>query len=119
MDQEQFVNAVKEVVRDSSIDGLVQILENPPGRSPDRKLIELSSWYTKLDADQQLHVKGVIEMAVNTGIFGLLCVIDGVRAVKKSSDSIDGAFKLSFIHGKEESIINDPELDYLHDLYNS
>ena len=119
MDQEQFVNAVKEVVRDSSIDGLVQILENPPGRSPDRKLIELSSWYTKLDADQQLHVKGVIEMAVNTGIFGLLCVIDGVRSVKESSDSVDRVFKLSIIEGNEEIILNDPGDEYLHDLYNS
>jgi len=119
MDQEQFVNAVKEVVRDSSIDEVVQNLEKPAGRNPDRKLVDLSSWYHNLDVDQKSHLKGVIQLAVDHSIFGLFCVLDGVRPVVQPLDKVDIVFRLSVIEGEKESLLNDPADNYLHDIYNA
>lgn len=119
MDQKEFVNAIKEVVRDDSILGVTQKLEKPPGRTPEAKLVMASTWYNNLDYDQKAVVKAIIEMAVNETVFGFLCVIDGVRSVNKTVAE-QGTFKLSFVNGDKESILNGTESDdYLHDMFNS
>lgn len=118
MDQEEFINVVKDVVRDSSIEGTITNLEKPPGRKPNPKLLETSVWYNKLDYDQKKHIKNIIEMSVNDGIFGFLCVIDGVRSVEEDPE-IEGVFKLSYVKDGKEVILNNPENEYLHDIYNS
>lgn len=119
MDQEKFVNIIKEVVKDLAIEGSIRNLDKPAGRSSDIKLVEASEWCNTLDDNQKIQVKNIIEMAVDDSIFGFLCVIDGVRTIKDSIDSEEGVFKLSYIENKMESILNDPEDNYLHDIYNS
>lgn len=119
MDQEEFVEVIKMVVRDSSTNGFQKKLENPPGRSPDKKLIDLSNWYNTLDEQQKLNVKGIIAMAVDESVFGFLCVLDGVRSIAENLEDSDAYLKLTYVNGVTENVLNNPNDDYLHDLYNA
>jgi hypothetical protein len=114
MNGEQFVNAIQRYVRDASVANQIASLNNPPGRRPPEILKRRSEWFRGLSADQQEFVKSIIADAVNSGIFGLLCVIDGVRVV----DDEKGRFELRYI-ATETSIINESENAFLHDIYNA
>lgn len=55
MTTETFIDVVKEVVRDASINSVETLLHQVPGRSPDKRLVALSAWHTALsDSDKQM-----------------------------------------------------------------
>jgi hypothetical protein len=60
-------------------------------------------------------VSAVIATAVDGALFGLLCVLDGVRAVEDGE--IKGEFRLHYIKGGV-AVLNGPDAPFLHDLYN-
>src|SRR5262249_53457570 len=97
MNGEQFVEAIKLYVRDSSVENQLASLADPPGRRPPEALKRRSEWYRGLSVDQQEFVKTIVVDAVNSGIFGLLCVIDGVRVV----DDEKGKFELRYLEDKQ------------------
>lgn len=114
MTTETFIDVVKEVVRDASVDSVETLLRHVPGRSPDKRLVALSAWHTALsDTDKQM-VTQVIKEAVDEAVFGFLCVLDGVSVVEPDS----GDFEVRYIR-KGEGVVLTPneEADYLHDLY--
>ncbi|MCL4639686.1 MULTISPECIES: hypothetical protein [Olivibacter] len=117
MTQEQFVDALKIAVTESSVKGVVSALESPPGRKPKDLYKKLSEWYNGLDAADKNMVVDIVRLSIDHGVFGFLCVIDGVRAIAGGDKS--GEFTLSYKDVDGESILNDPNEDYLHDLYNA
>lgn len=117
MTQEQFVDALKIAVAESSVKSVVATLEDPPGRKPRELYKKLSEWYKGLDPKSKDMVVDVVKLSVDHGVFGLLCVIDGVRAITDGDKS--GEFVLSYKDDDGEFILNNPNEDYLHDLYNA
>lgn len=117
MTQEQFVDALKIAVTESSVKGVVSILESPPGRTPKNLYKKLSEWFNGLDAAGKNMVVDIVKLSIDHGVFGFLCVIDGVRAIADGDKN--GEFALIYKNGGGESILNDPNEDYLHDLYNT
>src|SRR5688500_9309459 len=117
MNQEKFVEIIKEEVTNSAIKGLVKVLSNPPGRRPDESLVKLSEFYNQFGEDQKQKINEIISMAVNSGVFGFLCILDGVRSINESFDN-RGSLKLSYINGNNgaETILNDEQENYLHDI---
>jgi hypothetical protein len=116
MNTENFVASVKEVVRNPAIDGVQSILENPPGRSPHKTLLELSAWYKTLPETDRSHVKEIIKKSVDSALFGFLCVIDGVRSF--DPDGNDGTLEVLYHRpGKTVSLAPNEDSDYLHDIY--
>lgn len=116
MNANNFVDVLKVVVKDSSIEGTISILESPPGRRPLKELIDLSNFYNGLTEDNKKLINQIIECAVDNTLFGMLCVIDGVRAIENSDDK--GELILTYKKGDSLSNILNKDKD-LHDLYNS
>ena len=118
MNTESFVDILKEVVRNSSVKSVETTLEYVPGRSPDRRLVELSTWYHSLAERDKYFLRQVVAESVDSALFGFLCVLDGVRAVEPDGNS--GDFEVRY-HRNGDSIVLSPneEAGYLHDLYNA
>ncbi len=114
MTTETFIDVVREVVRNASINSVESLLHHVPGRSPDQRLVAFSAWHTALAEPDQLMITQVIEQAVDDALFGFLCVLDGVRVVESES----GEFEL-FYRRKGKRVVLSPneEAGYLHDLY--
>ncbi|MGI4851128.1 MAG: hypothetical protein ACRYGR_04240 [Janthinobacterium lividum] len=117
MNKEEFVNKLIIAVRDSGIEGLIKLLIKPPGRSPSKSLIEMSTWYNNLTSSDQEMLKKVIIEAIDGSIFGFLCVLDGVRAVKDRSG--EDHFDLTYTLDGETSHLTNEQEEYLHDIYHS
>ncbi|HGF7155892.1 TPA: hypothetical protein AB5C39_004072, partial [Vibrio mimicus] len=111
MDKVEFVKVIKEVVESSSVENIIENLFDPPGRSPDKRLLEQSKWFKSLPSGDQALVQSLIEDAVRESIFGMFCVLDGVRSIASDNSSMN----IQLIIG--DSLINDIESEYLHDIY--
>ena len=117
MNQEEFIRIIKIAVEQPSIDGVVSNLKQPPGKQPEQSLVQLSVWFNQLNDVEKGQVKNIIKMAVNHSIFGFLCVLDGVRSIRETNDGIDPVLKLIYDDSEKEIVLNDPEQDFLHDIY--
>jgi hypothetical protein len=116
MNAKEFVEVLKEVVEKSSAEGVIETMVQPHGRKPDVKLLNRSEWYNKLTDEDKKMVNEVVVESVQSALFGFLCVLDGVRSIEE--DENKGMLKLCFEKDGQQVLINDPNEDYLHDLYN-
>ena len=115
MDSEEFILAIKNVVRDSAIEDTIENLEDPPGRKVPELERKRSEWFNNLPEGDRRNVESIIVDAVNEALFGLLSVLDGARAIEDSGDK----GQLILTHkGVKENLLNDPDKIGLHDLYN-
>jgi hypothetical protein len=117
MKSDEFVKVIKEVVKNSAISGTLKNLELPPGRKPAKELIELSNWYNKLDNKNKMMLQRVLDMATDSCMFGFLAVIDGVRSMEDVKDK--GELELYYVNGGIKERLNNPNEEYLHDIYKS
>lgn len=115
MNSEQFISAIKKVVRECAIEDTVENLEDPPGRkAPEAEKLR-SDWFNGLAEDERSMVESIVSDAVDEALFGLLSVIDGARAIEDGEDK----GRLALIYkGLNEELLNDPDKIGLHDLYN-
>lgn len=117
MNNELFIELIKMHVRDAAIEDVISKLNKPPGRKPRERHVTQSQWFNQLSTDDKNSVKEVVQEAVDEAIFGFLAVLDGVRAVEDSSEH-KGEFILMYgLEGVNERL-NDPDKEYLHDIYN-
>ena len=116
MNPGKFIDALREVVRDAAIEDSLSTLAHPPGRNPPQKLREASEWFRSLDKDQQQLLISIVSGAVDSAVFGFLCVLDGVRQVEDGRAK--GCFELRYI-GVDSILLNAPDDAMLHDLYNA
>ena len=116
MNNVEFVEAIKRVVRDSAIEGTVRLYTNPPGRAPEQDLVEMSKWYHSLSDSDKAMVHRVVRDSVNMAIFGFLSVLSGVRPIETKPPE-RGELKLYWDNGTEQTLINDFDQQFLHELY--
>ncbi len=117
MNNELFIELIKMHVRDAAIEDVILKLNKPPGRKPRQRHVAQSQWFNQLSTDDKNNVKEVVQEAVDEAIFGFLAVLDGVRAVEDSSEH-NGEFKLMYGREDGEDRLNDPDKEYLHDIFN-
>jgi hypothetical protein len=116
MQAQQFVDAIKIAVVDGSIQSIKSNLSQPPGRKPEQKLVEMSAWYNKLTDEDKKMVLRIVRESIETSVFGFLCVLDGVSAIEDGE--VKGKLNLFYEkHGKQQ-LLNDPQEEYLHDIFN-
>jgi hypothetical protein len=115
MNQEEFIEIIKLLVRDASIEGVEKKWSNPPGRAPRKELIEISNWYNNLDESNRSKLLLAVKDAVHHSIFGFLTILDDVT---KSTEK-EGRYELYFVTPDKKYLLNDPNEEYLHDIYNS
>jgi len=70
-----------------------------------------------LDTPNKEWLQEIIKLAVGESIFGILCVIDGVRQIESTLEK--GELFLEFRKNGETIRLNDPNQEYLHDIFNS
>jgi len=119
MNQEKFIELIKSEVEQPAIDGVIKSLEKPAGRQPEKSLVEMSIWFNKLNGEEKQQIARIIQLSVTQSIFGFLAVIDGVASILESSEDDDPTLKLIYIDTKNEVLLNDPEEEFLHDIYRS
>lgn len=115
MGPEEFIKRVKRVVEDPAVSGCVESYRDPPGRQPAEDLLELSRWYNGLSEENQRMVEKAMRDAVQTSIFSFLCALDGVSAFTQPGE---GELELYYVHGSSRVLLNDPDAEELHDIYN-
>lgn len=113
MNAELFVDIIKKVVTESSIKGIESMLKSPPGRKPRKDLLEMSRYYNESTEEERVIINKIIKLSVDNGVFGFLCVLDGVRAIE---DGVDKG-GLTLTYKKDVEIILNKDED-LHDFYN-
>ncbi|WP_064792214.1 hypothetical protein [Shewanella woodyi] len=113
MNAKEFVDVIKKVVRDSSIKGVISLLKSPPGRKPKEELLEMSKFYNERTIDEKKIIQNIIELSVDNSVFGVLCVLDGVRAIEDE----ESKGQLTLTYEKDEKVILNKNED-LHDYYN-
>lgn len=104
MDGNEFVDAIKLVVRDRACEDTISIAESPPGRRVSLGIKARADWLKSLnDADRKM-VESIIKDGVDNAIFGLFCVVDGVRTIEDAPDK--GNFELRYVKGGVSAILN-------------
>jgi hypothetical protein len=62
MNAEEFVRAIQSEVQEPTAQGLIELLEQPPGRKPRADVMALSQWYNALSHDDQQRLREVVQM---------------------------------------------------------
>jgi len=115
MDSEEFVRVVKLTCSDNKGEENVRSLRNPPGRRPSAKLQRLSKWFHQLSPENQAGLAEALNDAAEGAVFGLLCILDGVRAIESGPDK--GRLELYYVNGEQRVLLNDPAREELHNLF--
>ncbi|MDX5631064.1 MULTISPECIES: hypothetical protein [unclassified Brenneria] len=115
MDTQEFIDVLNTVVRDAAVEDTISILESPPGRKPAKELIKLSEFYNKQNEESKLLINKIMKYVADDAVFGMLCVIDGVRAIE---DDNKGELILNYQNAKNSTVTLNANKD-LHDIFNA
>jgi hypothetical protein len=113
MDSRQFIQAIRVAVRQPAIHETMDILGAPPDRVVSSEKEELATWINSLSALEKKYLERALSEAVDSALFGFLCVLDGVRVIE--DDEEKGDFELWY-KGEIDTLVNS-DIDFLHDLY--
>jgi hypothetical protein len=76
---DQFLRFVIERARNNVIEGVQENLnDGPPGRTPSPDAVARHRWFRNLSPEDQSRVSDIIRESVDSAIFGVLVVLDGV-----------------------------------------
>ena len=118
MDDEGFVEAVKEGVLEATVEDMIAQFASPSGRKPKEAKIQLSRWYNAQTEASKWHIRQVVKESAHTALFGLFCVLDGVRLIHEVLRK--GRLRLVLETEAGEIILSDnQEISDLHDLLNA
>lgn len=117
MNTESFVKKVKNSQRISTKDALIRLLEAPPGRKPRKSLVQLSIWYNQLSEDDKKNLEKVILETIDSTLFGFFCILDHVGFIEDDPEKTK--FELYGINKGKKILINDPNQEEMHNIYNS
>jgi hypothetical protein len=115
VNREHFVDAIRTAVYDSTVTGTISNLSSPRGRKPKEDLVAMSKWFNGLAFHDRQQVERVIEMAAGDAVFGILCVLDGVRVIEDRPDK--GVLDLRYRRGDLDVSLNDETGSMLHELF--
>ncbi len=76
----------------------------------------MSIWYNQLNENDKKVVGQIIKESVEAAVFGFFCVLDGVRAIESENK---GELKLFYENKDVQVLLNDPDEEFLHDLFNA
>lgn len=117
MTSEKFIKGVRQAVYDSSSQIILSVIDRPPRHRPTRAILELSKWYHTLGPAEKDHLRMAIEMSAHNAIFGMLCILDGVRSIWFDQDDAKGRLVLKYVKDHEEVLLTSPEEEMLHDQF--
>lgn len=116
MDSEKFIDVLNIVVKDAAVEDVVSLLKSSPGKKPSKELVDLSNFYNSQSDGIKEFINKIIKRTADDTLFGVLCVIDGVRAIEDSK--CKGELVLTYYKGNKPSVVLN-ENKNLHDIYNA
>lgn len=115
MQTEEFIKALFEKKKDQAAQ-MLDFLRNVPGRKPHKKHLEMSSFLKTLKEDEQEMLRNIIDETIDDTLFGFLCILDHVSFLEDLGEK--SVFELYAIKDGVRTLINDPNKEELHNLYN-
>jgi hypothetical protein len=92
--------------------------DNEEVPSPSPALIELSQWFNHLSVDDQRLAVRAMTKAVDDALFGVMCLLDGVRSVNPRPGVLQHLeLHAALEDGRRRQLNIDGEGEELHDLY--
>ncbi len=79
--------------------------------------MEANVWYSRLSEQDRARLRAIAEMVAYDAVFGVLSVLDGVRAVESTSNK--GSFQLLFHKDGRSWDLTPSDGAPLHDLLNA
>jgi hypothetical protein len=116
MTSEEFTQRIRQAVYESSTEGVIRLLERPPGRRPSQTLVALSQWFNQLPQSEKEQVRATVKLAARAAVFGMLTVLDGVTSIREAGEDT-GSLELRYTTEAASVLLNDPAGEYLHDLF--
>jgi hypothetical protein len=92
------------------------LFENPPGRMPSKELLEVATYYKNLSDPEKEVFKKCLSFQSKSVIFDILTLLDGVN---RFSEDVNARFELNVIENGVKYQLNDPDGEFLHDIFNS
>jgi hypothetical protein len=115
--KDQFIEALKTETSDSAVQGTMSWLEKPAGRRPPAIKVELSKWFHTLSESDRQKIKDIARLSAESAVFNFLSLLDGMSFVDEGEEK--GRLQLFYQKGNQRFLLNDPDEEYLHDIYNS
>ena len=112
-----FIEKLHKVLKNGTINDIEDTIRNPPGRQPDKSLLALSKWYNSLQSEDKANLRRIINLSVDSAIFGFLCILDGVRTIEDNFEK--GTFELYYKKGEKKILLYNENKEFLHDIYKS
>jgi hypothetical protein len=85
---ERLIDGLKLAVHQTATDGVVRVLNRPPGRRPRAELVELSEWYKSLDDYGRTQVYELVRLTADFTVLDMLSVLDGSMAISNEEDTL-------------------------------
>ncbi|CUI99151.1 hypothetical protein [Cognatishimia activa] len=118
MDDQAFIDAVKEHVFNSAVEDVLSQLDSPAGRKPADTTMQLSLWYNEQNDDSKAHIRQCVQEGAHAALFGFFCVLDGVRLIHE--DLRHGELRLVLQTDAKEIVLADNQaISDLHDIFNA
>jgi len=102
MDTETFVDTMNEIMV-AGVKGLVEAIEDPPGRKPSAGLLRVSAFYKKLSNEDRETFVTALGMAARGATGEFFCVLDGIMAFE---DEHKGKLELYYRVGDQSVLLN-------------
>lgn len=124
-----FLRALMLHCRDGIIEDIKADLgEGPPGQEPSPEKIALHKWFLQLSKENQEHINYLVSEVVDSTIFSVLALLDGVAGGYPVDNTIsDFALYLQTYTNLQSQKINDSNMavrinkpttfDHLHDIF--
>ncbi|PYY13392.1 MAG: hypothetical protein DMG60_22060 [Acidobacteria bacterium] len=116
MNRKEWIAQLKEKTSDAAAESTFASLKKSPGRRPSQQKVELSAWFDQLAEQDKHRVAQVIKEAAEQATFNFLYVLD--ERGDADSTRADGHLELRYFRDSQSILINDPEDEPLHDIYN-
>jgi hypothetical protein len=118
LDRERFVEIVVDHVRTPAVLDTVKVFTNPPGRTPSPELVEMSGWLGRLSPVDWQHVIRAMAHAVDDALFGVMCLLDGVRSINPRPGVVQRLELHAVLEdGRRRQLNVEGDGEELHDLY--
>ena len=116
MNSQDFIGALHRAVYQGVGAGILRLAEHPVGRGNRAEKQARAAWMAGLDAESRAMVAKLVDEGVHAGIFGVLCVLDGVRAIEDPEDR--GDLSLTYTDADGQTVLNSDDGEMLHDIFN-
>jgi hypothetical protein len=113
-----FVSRLQQVAGEAAIADVLAQLRQPAGRKPAPEVAARSDWFNSLSPTDRVQVEAVIAEATRAALFGVLCALDGSRAIVDRDEK--GVVELRYRAGGQDVLLGSTSAQStagpLHDL---